>query len=74
MIPFELGPIIVGLIGLGILLLFLAMGMPVSFAMALVGFAGFACLTTTKAAFLAFDAELICSGYLRLPHGVACKV
>jgi len=50
MIPIELSPIVIGLIGMGVLFLLLAMGMPVSFAMAIVGFAGFASLISVKGA------------------------
>ena len=50
MSPTELSPIVVGLIGMGILFLLLAMGMPVAFSMALVGFAGLAYLVGVDSA------------------------
>jgi C4-dicarboxylate transporter, DctM subunit len=43
-------PIIVGILGIGILLLLFILNMPVSFAMALVGFLGFGYLVTWEAA------------------------
>lgn len=51
MIPIELSPILIGLIGMAVLFVLLAMGMPVSFAMAIVGFLGFASLISMKGGF-----------------------
>ena len=51
MSPVELSPIIIGLIGIAIFFALLAMGMPVGFCMALVGFAGFAYLVSLDSAF-----------------------
>ncbi|MFC1901626.1 TRAP transporter large permease [Chloroflexota bacterium] len=48
--PIEISPIVIGLIGMGILFLLLAMGMPVGFAMFITGFVGFAYLTSTGSA------------------------
>ena len=47
----PMDPIIVGLIGIGIFLLIMAMGMPIGFSMALVGFAGIAYLISVESAF-----------------------
>ena len=46
----HIDPITVGLIGMGIFLLLLLLKMPIGFAMALVGFAGFAYLTSFSSA------------------------
>ena len=43
-------PTVIGLIGIGILLLLFALRVPIAFAMALVGFAGFAYLSGLKPA------------------------
>jgi len=45
-----MSPITTGSVGLGVLLLLLAAGMPIGFVMVLVGFTGFALLTSTGAA------------------------
>jgi len=47
----PMDPIIVGLIGIGIFLLIMAMGMPIGFSMALVGFVGIAYLISVESAF-----------------------
>ena len=46
----EISPEIIGILGIGVLVLLFLLRMPVAFAMALVGFAGFACLTSFDAA------------------------
>ena len=46
-----MSPVTVGIIGIGVLLLMFLLRMPVAFAMALVGLAGFAYLATPEAAF-----------------------
>ena len=45
-----MSPVAVGCIGIGLLILLFLLRMPVAFAMALVGFVGFAYLTTPRAA------------------------
>lgn len=45
-----MNPVIIGIIGIGLLILLFLLRMPVAFAMALVGFVGFAYLTTFDAA------------------------
>ncbi|MEW6672228.1 MAG: TRAP transporter large permease [Thermodesulfobacteriota bacterium] len=45
-----MNPVTAGIIGIGLLILLFLLRMPVAFAMALVGFAGFAFLTSPKAA------------------------
>jgi C4-dicarboxylate transporter DctM subunit len=46
-----MSPATIGLIGIAVMILLFLLGMPVAFAMILVGFAGFAALTSTGAAF-----------------------
>ena len=45
-----MNPITAGLVGIAVLILLFLLRMPVAFAMALVGFVGFAFLTTPEAA------------------------
>ncbi|MCK4960879.1 MAG: TRAP transporter large permease, partial [Anaerolineales bacterium] len=45
-----MNPVVVGIIGIGLLVVLFLLRMPVAFAMALVGFAGFTYLTTPEAA------------------------
>ena len=46
-----MSPIVTGLVGIAVLLLFLACGMPIGFAMILLGFAGFSYLVNLSGAF-----------------------
>jgi C4-dicarboxylate transporter DctM subunit len=60
-----MSPVIIGIIGIGVLILIFLLGMPVGFAMALVGLAGFCYLVTPEAGFsvLARDIFATLSSY-----------
>jgi C4-dicarboxylate transporter DctM subunit len=46
----DISPVTIGLIGIGVFFLLLAIGLPVGFAMILVGFVGFTCIVSVEAA------------------------
>jgi C4-dicarboxylate transporter, DctM subunit len=48
--PWKMSPVITGIVGIGVLLLLLAAGMPLGFSMALVGFLGYSYLVNVPAA------------------------
>jgi C4-dicarboxylate transporter DctM subunit len=53
-----MSPEVTGIVGIAVLLLMFLLGMPVAFAMALVGFAGFAFLTNPGAAFTTLSRDI----------------
>jgi C4-dicarboxylate transporter DctM subunit len=53
-----MNPVVTGIVGIAVLILMFILGMPVAFAMALVGFAGFAYLSSPGAAFTTLSHDI----------------